>query len=98
MSDDDLFLSDALHYRETERDARVRRLRVAAHAADAAHTRQAVTYPDRKAVERAKTYRQQVIRKAVERGKTYPQQVIATVIISALVCWAIWASHLLGWW
>ena len=52
MSDDDLYLPDALHYRETERDARLRRLRDAAHAADAARTRQAVTYPDREAEER----------------------------------------------
>ena len=50
MSDDDLFLPDALHYRETERDARVRRLRVAAHAAATELTRSAMSYPDRKAV------------------------------------------------
>ena len=83
MSDDELCVSDPVVRHETERDRRVRHLRVAAHAADAARTRQAVSYPDRK---------------AEERGQSYRQQVIDTVILSAWVCWAIWASHLLGWW
>lgn len=36
-------------------------------------------------------------RKAVERGKSYSQQVWETVYVSVGVCLAVYALHVLGW-